>query len=155
MDTVSSRLGMDMRTIRGLNAVKAPRPKKKLTTRPLTPLKTTNPEQVMKDSFKMDGFLNPIEIAAEDLVPPAIRSSEFTEIQKKKMNDAIQIIYKYYSRQRVRGGLDFDQTSQNLTIDKGELVAFCKDFGINLPKSTIITYYKKIEPTGLQGLSIE
>ena len=42
--TMSSRLGKDNRTIRNLNAVVAPRPKMKLVTRPLTPLKTTNPE---------------------------------------------------------------------------------------------------------------
>jgi len=43
---------------------------------------------------------------------------------------ALQEIYTFYSRQHMKRDIEFDQQAKALNIDKGELVIFCKDFGL-------------------------
>jgi len=54
----------------------------------------------------MEGFLSPIELSGEDLQPPTrIRGDNKTELAIKKIEEAISIIYKYYSRQRIKNNI--------------------------------------------------
>ena len=138
-------MGFDVKSLRNPNSVIAPPVKIKVQTRPLTPLKTQNPDDLVKKSYMMEGFLSPIELSGEDLQPPTrIRGDNKTELAIKKIEEAISIIYKYYSRQRIKNNIQFDNVEQALTIDKGEINAFLRDFNMTLPKSTVMVAYKNI-----------
>ena len=53
-------------------------------------------------------------------------------------------IFNYYARQHIRKGIDFAQFQEEQRMDKGELLIFCKDFAISLPKSKIQDSYARV-----------
>ena len=57
---------------------------------------------------------------------------------------ALKEMYRFYARQHIRHGINFDELRKEEAIDQGEFIAFCKDFKLSMPKSKMIEIYKKI-----------
>ena len=74
------------------------------------------------------------------------------KITKQKMSvddlkyQALYEIYTFYARQHIKRGITFSQQEDEQRIDKGELISFCKDFGIHLSKLAIHEAFKKVSP---------
>mmetsp|Transcript_5637 Transcript_5637/g.8904 ORF Transcript_5637/g.8904 Transcript_5637/m.8904 type:complete len:146 (-) Transcript_5637:1807-2244(-) len=58
---------------------------------------------------------------------------------------ALTEIHQFYSRQHIRNGLRFEEQNDEQRMDKGELHAFCRDFGLHLPKSHIHRLFKRVQ----------
>lgn len=64
-------------------------------------------------------------------------------IEDKRLK-AFQEIFSFYAKQHIPPGLPFEQLEETLqTINVGELVIFCKDFGIELSRNELMLIYKK------------
>jgi len=61
-----------------------------------------------------------------------------------KKEQAIVDIHKFYARQHIKKGISFDEFAEQEKIDAGEFNAFCKDFGLKIPKTKIISIFKKV-----------
>lgn len=72
------------------------------------------------------------------------------KVQKKKLTpeefreQAIFEIFSFYSRQHIKKGVDFVKFQEQQKMDKGELSAFCRDFGFYLSKSKIVEIFKQV-----------
>ena len=58
-----------------------------------------------------------------------------------KKDSALKNIYKFYSRQHIKSGLDFISNNDSQKLEKGELINFCKDFEITIPKNQILKIF--------------
>ncbi|CAI2367979.1 unnamed protein product [Moneuplotes crassus] len=66
------------------------------------------------------------------------------ETVEEKRNRTLQEIFSFYAKQHIPPGLPFEELEDTLkTINIGELLVFCKDFGIKIPRSNLMLMYKK------------
>jgi len=63
-------------------------------------------------------------------------------------------IYQFYARQHLKRDIMFDSQTDVQRIEKGELVSFCNDFKMTMPRSKIIEVFKKVSPN-LTSLTLE
>lgn len=57
---------------------------------------------------------------------------------------ALADIFRFYSRQHFRNNIRFEEQSKVERMQKGELIRFCKDFGINIPQSKMLHVFAKV-----------
>jgi len=63
---------------------------------------------------------------------------------EEKRERALQEIFNFYARQHIPPGLPFEQLEETLkTIQVGELLIFCKDFNVEIPRNELVLLYKK------------
>jgi hypothetical protein len=63
---------------------------------------------------------------------------------EERREKALQEIFSFYARQHIPPGLPFEKLEETLqTINIGELLVFCKDFGIQIPRNELMLIYKK------------
>jgi len=57
---------------------------------------------------------------------------------------ALQEIFSFYAKQHIPPGLAFEDLEETLhTINIGELLVFCKDFGLKIPRNQLMLVYKR------------
>lgn len=64
---------------------------------------------------------------------------------EEKREKILQEIFDFYARQHIPPGLPFEQLEETLkSIQVGELILFCKDFGIEIERKEAMKLYTKI-----------
>lgn len=62
----------------------------------------------------------------------------------EKRDKALHEIFLFYAKQHIPPGLPFEKLEETLnTINIGELLIFCKDFGVEIPRKELMLIYKK------------
>ena len=63
---------------------------------------------------------------------------------EEKREKVLHEIFDFYARQHIPPGLPFEKLEETLkTIQIGELLVFCKDFQVNIPRTELMLLYKK------------
>ena len=63
---------------------------------------------------------------------------------KEKREKVLHEIFDFYAKQHIPPGLPFEKLEETLqTIQIGELLVFCKDFNIDIPRVELMLLYKK------------
>jgi len=75
-----------------------------------------------------------------------LKPAKPVKTEKERMDQAKYEIYQFYSRQHVKRDIGFDEQQEVLKINKGEILAFCRDFNIKLPKSKIQEAFVNVSP---------
>lgn len=66
------------------------------------------------------------------------------ESVEERREKALHEIFAFYARQHIPPGLPFEQLEETLNnINIGELMVFCKDFGIQIPRNELMLIYKR------------
>lgn len=69
---------------------------------------------------------------------------EIKETLAQKREKSLQEIFHFYAKQHIPPGLPFEELEETLkTINIGELLVFCKDFGVEIPRSELMLIYKR------------
>ena len=62
----------------------------------------------------------------------------------ERRDKALHEIFLFYAKQHIPPGLPFEKLEETLnTINIGELLIFCKDFGVEIPRKELMLIYKR------------
>ena len=78
----------------------------------------------------------------------AARHNKKAKTDEEQIEDSIFQIYQFYSRQHFKRDIEFEKQLEILKIDKGALIAFCRDYNLSLPKQSIQAVFRKISKDG-------
>lgn len=63
---------------------------------------------------------------------------------EERREKALQDIFTFYAKQHIPPGLPFEELEETLkTIQVGELLVFCKDFKVDVPRNDLMLLYKR------------
>ena len=83
---------------------------------------------------------------AQSSVLKKLVGHKLTDDERKQL--ALTEIYQFYSKQHIKRGIEFDQISDQTKMEKGELVNFCRDFKIQIPKTKILQVFVAVSKNG-------
>lgn len=102
----------------------------------------------MVSNGKSSGPVPKLALSRQGTSPQHLKSKKSfrrkPQTEKEMKDQALKEIFRFYARQHIRNGVDFDQFREEQKLDQGELIAICKDFKLEMPKQRIFEVYKRV-----------